>query len=211
MSDLLITRRVVFSECGLFRYLLEHDFGGNGPVISLTMVNPSDADGEKNDSTMTKVDGFAMRMGASKVIVSNKNALIAKDVRGCPYCLKPVGYVGRFYAWLFGAGIHQCDFLNVDTEANRIRERVASAEADIVRLVQEKMDMWERAFAAEDALIVARRKAFETSIEIVELECRNMKASLPKRLQTPLILGGNIIAKIKQRYQSVDNIVGDRG
>lgn len=28
----------------------------------------------------------------------------------CPYCGKPVGYLGRFWAWLVGVGIHDCDF-----------------------------------------------------------------------------------------------------
>ena len=35
----------------------------------------------------------------------------------CPYCLAPVGYLGRFLAWIFGTQIHQCDFSNVDDEA----------------------------------------------------------------------------------------------
>lgn len=91
MSDLLMTRRVVFSECGLFRYLLEHDFGGSGPVISLGMVNPSLADGQKNDQTMSKVDGFALRLGASKVIVWNPFARIAKDIRDLRHVDDPIG------------------------------------------------------------------------------------------------------------------------
>lgn len=91
MTDLLMTRRVVFSDCGLYRYLLEHDFGGTGPVISLGMVNPSKADGQKNDPTMTKVDGFAQRMGASKVIVWNKYALIDKDVKALRSATDPIG------------------------------------------------------------------------------------------------------------------------
>jgi hypothetical protein len=91
MSDLLMTRRVVFSDCGFYRYLLEHDFGGSGPVISLGMVNPSKADGQKNDPTMTKVDGFAQRMGASKVIVWNKYALIDKDVKALRSAADPIG------------------------------------------------------------------------------------------------------------------------
>lgn len=31
----------------------------------------------------------------------------------CPYCLKPVGVIGNWLAWLFGTGIHDCDFRNV--------------------------------------------------------------------------------------------------
>jgi hypothetical protein len=91
MSDVAVTRRVVFSECGLYRYLLEHDFGGTGPVISLGMVNPSKANGSTNDPTMTRVDGFAVRLGASKVKVWNKYALIDKDVKALRSAVDPVG------------------------------------------------------------------------------------------------------------------------
>lgn len=91
MSDLLMTRRAIFSDCGLYRYLLEHDFGGSGPVISLGMVNPSRADGEKNDPTMTKVDGFAIRLGASKVKVWNQYAFIDKDIKALRAAVDPVG------------------------------------------------------------------------------------------------------------------------
>lgn len=31
----------------------------------------------------------------------------------CPFCKKPVGYVGRVLAWFFGTKIHGCDFTNV--------------------------------------------------------------------------------------------------
>ena len=108
MSDLLMTRRVIFSECGLFRYLLEHDFGGSGPVISLGMVNPSKADGQKNDPTMTKVDGFAMRMGANKVLVWNKCALIDKDVKALASAVDPIGPENDAYIAqaIKGADIH---------------------------------------------------------------------------------------------------------
>lgn len=91
MTDLLIRRSAVFSECGIYRYLLEHDFGGNGPVVSLGMINPSLANGEKNDPTMTKVDGFCIRMGASKVVVWNPFALIAKDVHDLRTAPDPIG------------------------------------------------------------------------------------------------------------------------
>lgn len=108
MSDLLMKRRVVFSECGLFRYLLEHDFGGTGPVISLGMVNPSLANGEKNDPTMTKVDGFATRLGASKVTVWNPFARIAKDIRDLRHVADPIGPENDAYIAkaIEGADIH---------------------------------------------------------------------------------------------------------
>ncbi len=31
----------------------------------------------------------------------------------CPYCLKDVGLLGRFFAAAFGTGFHGCDFRNV--------------------------------------------------------------------------------------------------
>ena len=89
--SILYRRTAIISECGLFRYLLEHDFGGDGPVISLGMVNPADADSEKNDHTMAKVDGFAARLGASKVKVWNKYAFRNKDVRALRSAVDPIG------------------------------------------------------------------------------------------------------------------------
>lgn len=31
----------------------------------------------------------------------------------CPYCLKPVGLLGRGLAWFFGTRFHGCDFHNL--------------------------------------------------------------------------------------------------
>jgi len=108
MSDLLMTRSAIFSECGLYRYLLVHDFGGPGPVISLGMVNPSEANEAKNDPTMTRVDGFAQRMRASKVVVWNEFALIDKDVRALRTAADPIGPENDAYIAqaIQGADIH---------------------------------------------------------------------------------------------------------
>lgn len=107
MTDLLMTRRAVFSDCGLYRYLLEHDFGGDGPIISLGMVNPSFADGEK---TTIPYEGrrFAIRLRARKVKVWNPFALIAKDVRELRDALDPVGPENDAYIAqaILGADIH---------------------------------------------------------------------------------------------------------
>ncbi len=108
MSTLLINMKATFSDCGLYRYLLEHEYGGDGPVISLGMVNPSEADGEKNDQTMTKVDGFAIRKRASKVVVWNLFALINKDVRALRTAADPIGPENNRYIAqaIRGADIH---------------------------------------------------------------------------------------------------------
>lgn len=76
----------------------------------------------------------------------------------CPYCLKPVGYLGNFFASIVGTGLHRCDFLNVVTEAEQIRQRVEGAENDVNRLHQEKVMLLHKFTAAETALrrIIAR-------------------------------------------------------
>ncbi len=37
----------------------------------------------------------------------------------CPYCGEPVGYLGRFWAYLVGVGIHGCDFKLLKTAPPR--------------------------------------------------------------------------------------------
>ncbi|MFJ6322320.1 MULTISPECIES: hypothetical protein [unclassified Rhizobium] len=86
----------------------------------------------------------------------------------CRYCLKPIGYLGRGLSRLFGAKIHNCDFLNVDTEANRLRLRVEAAEDDAVRIHHEKVDLLKRLFEANRALKVCRREALEDAAKIAD-------------------------------------------
>jgi hypothetical protein len=31
----------------------------------------------------------------------------------CPYCAEPVGYLGRFFGFIFGLAFHGCTFSNV--------------------------------------------------------------------------------------------------
>jgi len=86
----------------------------------------------------------------------------------CQYCLKPVGYIGRGLSRLFGARIHKCDFLNVDTEANRLRVRIDSVESDVVRIHHEKVDLLERLFEADRALKACRHEALEEAAKIAD-------------------------------------------
>lgn len=58
----------VFSTDRRCRYLLDRDLGGSGPVMSIGMINPSIANEDANDPTVTRVVGFGQRLGASKVI-----------------------------------------------------------------------------------------------------------------------------------------------
>lgn len=131
-----MTRRAVFSDCGLYRYLLEHDYGRSGPVISLGMVNPSEANEEKNDPTMTKVDGFAYRLNASKVIVWNLCALVNKDVKALARAADPVGPENDGYiaASIRSAGIRIVAWGPASKLPKALRTRWRSA-ADVLEAV----------------------------------------------------------------------------
>jgi len=81
----------VFSDCGLFRYRLDREMPYRGPVLSVTMVNPSRAGAEVNDPTVKKLIGFARVLRASRIIVTNKFAYVSTDVRALAHADDPVG------------------------------------------------------------------------------------------------------------------------
>lgn len=80
-SDLLLQRSAVISECGKYRYRLERDLGYGGRSIAFIMVNPSTADASVDDATIRKCIGFAERHGFGRLIVGNKFAWRATDVK----------------------------------------------------------------------------------------------------------------------------------
>lgn len=81
-SDLLLKRFAIISDCGKYRYRLERDIGRfSNTAIAFIMVNPSTADGEVDDATIRKCMGFAERQGFGRLIVGNKFAWRATDVK----------------------------------------------------------------------------------------------------------------------------------
>lgn len=104
MSALLTRQSAIISDCGLYRYRLErellgvgraYDAGGaayaTGGTAAFIMVNPSTADAETDDATIRKVKGFASRLGAARIIVGNKFAFRATDIKALRHCAAPVG------------------------------------------------------------------------------------------------------------------------
>lgn len=91
VTGLFETGSAVFSPCGAYRYRLERECGGSGPVIAGIMVNPSIAGAEKNDPTITKWLGFARGLNASRIIIGNKFAHVATDVRELRGAADPIG------------------------------------------------------------------------------------------------------------------------
>jgi hypothetical protein len=63
-------REAIISECGAYRYRLDRKWSGDPPML-VCMLNPSTADAERDDPTITKLIGFANRFGFGHLIVVN--------------------------------------------------------------------------------------------------------------------------------------------
>lgn len=76
-----------FSACGRFRYRLGRRWGP-GPPLLFVMLNPSTADGRKDDPTLRRCLGFSQRAGFDALEVVNLFAYRATD----PSDLRAAGY-----------------------------------------------------------------------------------------------------------------------
>lgn len=81
----------VLSPCGLYRYRLERSCLGGSRTACIVMVNPSTADASADDATIRKLRGFAERNDIGRIIVVNKLAYRATDVRDVANALDPIG------------------------------------------------------------------------------------------------------------------------
>jgi hypothetical protein len=97
MSDLLMTRSAVISECTFYRWRLDRDLGTGGPSAAICGVNPSTADAEKDDHTIRKDMGFARRLGWGRIIKANKFGLRATDVNELKVARDPIGPENDLY------------------------------------------------------------------------------------------------------------------
>lgn len=80
----------IISDCGLYRYRLERKFG-DGLTMMFVMVNPSTADASTDDQTIRKCVGFASRAGYGRILVGNKLAFRATDVKRLREVKDPIG------------------------------------------------------------------------------------------------------------------------
>jgi hypothetical protein len=69
------------SKCGLFRYTLERHWGWaeNGGDVLWVMLNPSTADAETDDPTITRCIGYSKGWGYSGLMVGNLYGYRATD------------------------------------------------------------------------------------------------------------------------------------
>jgi hypothetical protein len=87
----------IISACQRYRYRLERDLGSSGRIAAVIMVNPSTADAETDDHSIRKCLGFANRLGISKLVVGNKFAFRATDIKKLPDVSDPVGPENDFH------------------------------------------------------------------------------------------------------------------
>ena len=80
----------VISPCGTYRYKLERPLTGVG-ICCFVMLNPSTADGEKDDPTLRRCIGFAKREGMGSLEVVNLFAFRATNPELLHTAGDPVG------------------------------------------------------------------------------------------------------------------------
>jgi len=78
-----------FSHCGRYRYALKRRWSDD-PACMFLMLNPSTADANLPDPTITRCIGFAQRWGYGALLVGNIFALRSTDPKGLR-TLWPVG------------------------------------------------------------------------------------------------------------------------
>ena len=83
-------KSAVFDETGQYRYALRREFG-DGPIVTFIMLNPSKADAERNDNTVTRCLGFARHWGFGTLQVVNLFAYRATDSSELHGVADPIG------------------------------------------------------------------------------------------------------------------------
>jgi hypothetical protein len=81
----------VFSLCKLYRYVLTRTWHLDRPTVVFCMLNPSTADAEQPDPTITRCLNFADTWGYGRLVVVNIFALRSTDPEGLRRATDPVG------------------------------------------------------------------------------------------------------------------------
>ena len=81
----------LFSPCGVYRYHLGRVWDPMRPRLGLVMLNPSKADGRRNDATIRRCMRFAAMWGYGGIVVRNLYALVSTDPHQLWNHADPVG------------------------------------------------------------------------------------------------------------------------
>jgi hypothetical protein len=91
MTDLFEHSSVIISSCGVYRYELRRVWDDSLPPYVSGMLNPSTADAEIDDPTITRNRLRAMSMGFGSLIVWNLGAARATDPKIWKALPDPIG------------------------------------------------------------------------------------------------------------------------
>lgn len=78
------------SPCGTWRFGLMREWGP-GPALAAVLLNPSTADGARDDATLVRMLGRAQAAGFGRLVVVNLFALRATDPAALRGAADPVG------------------------------------------------------------------------------------------------------------------------
>ena len=88
----------VFSHCGAYRWWLERSWAPDRPRLLVLGLNPSRADGQRDDPTLCRIVGFARSWGFGAIEVLNLFARISTSPALLRRCSDPVG--GENNGWI---------------------------------------------------------------------------------------------------------------
>lgn len=86
-----MTGTAVLSEDGLYRYRLERSWGDGSAAATWVMLNPSTADAEVDDPTLTHCVTFTRQAGWDRLVVVNLFGLRSTDPAELARAADPVG------------------------------------------------------------------------------------------------------------------------
>lgn len=91
MNPTVVSRSAELSPCGQYRYLLSRTLASGEGACTFIMLNPSTADGLKDDPTIRRCLGFVQRLGRREMRVVNLFAWRATYPKEMLKQLDPVG------------------------------------------------------------------------------------------------------------------------
>lgn len=86
-----LVRSAVLSRCGMYRYQLSRIWNGGLPLCNFVLLNPSTADAQQDDPTVTRCMQRARAAGFGGVLLTNLYALRSTDPRALRSHEDPVG------------------------------------------------------------------------------------------------------------------------
>jgi len=120
-----------FSEDNLYRYKLTRRWASGGLTLGTIGQNPSTADHQTDDMTITKEIEFGKRLGCSALVKVNLGAFKATNPNELLTAEDPVG---RFNSIFLGAAATECDILVAAWGA--LDNRIWAKFRDMVRIVK---------------------------------------------------------------------------